>query len=136
MANTIVIPIVEETTKVVGVEVRDRERVRVTTHVDTEEVTLDAPFAREEIHVERVAIGREVDSPPPIRTEGDTTIIPVMEELVVVQKRLLVREELRITKRRVAGTRPVKVPRRRERAEVQRTDSRREPLARPGRKSP
>lgn len=48
--------------------------------------------------IERVAIGTEVDSanPPQVRTEDGVTIIPVLEEVLVVEKRLILKEELRI----------------------------------------
>jgi len=40
-----------------------------------------------------------VDSPVEVRTEGDTTIYPVLEEVMVVEKRLMLREEIHVTKR-------------------------------------
>jgi stress response protein YsnF len=48
--------------------------------------------------IERLAIGTEVDSanPPQIRIEEGVTIIPVLEEILVVEKRLILKEELRI----------------------------------------
>lgn len=48
--------------------------------------------------IERVSIGTEVDStnPPQVRTEDGVTIIPVLEEILVVEKRLILKEELRI----------------------------------------
>ena len=51
--------------------------------------------------IEHVPVGRIVDEMPPVRQEGDTTIIPVVEEIVVT--RLFLREEVRIT--RVTSTR-------------------------------
>lgn len=60
---------------------------------------------------------------PQIRFEGDTTIVPVVEEVAVVQKRLVLREEIRITKRRRERRERMQVPLRRERAEVTRTSS-------------
>ena len=41
-----------------------------------------------------------VDAAPPIREEGDTIIIPIVEEIMVVEKRLVLREEVRITRTR------------------------------------
>lgn len=95
-----------------------RVRVRKTTRVD--DATVDLASAKEDVSVERVPIGRIVDVPPQIRTEGDTTIVPVVEETVVVQKRLLLREEIRITKRRSEETRRVTVPLRRQQVDIQR----------------
>jgi stress response protein YsnF len=33
---------------------------------------------------------------PPIRQEGDITIIPVVEEVVIVERRLVLKEEVRV----------------------------------------
>jgi stress response protein YsnF len=51
---------------------------------------------------------REIDAAPPIRTEGDVTIIPVVEEILVVEKRLMLREEIHV--RQTATTQSVEVP--------------------------
>jgi uncharacterized protein (TIGR02271 family) len=79
----------------------DRERVetgRVRARVVTREhdETVEVPLTRELVEVERVAIGREIDAIPPRRQEGDTTIVPVVEEVVVVQRKLVLKEELRL----------------------------------------
>ena len=48
--------------------------------------------------VERIlkGVAVDIDHPPEVRTENDTTIIPVLEEVLVVEKRLLLKEELHI----------------------------------------
>ena len=38
----------------------------------------------------------EGEAPPPSREEGDTLIVPLVEEVAVVVKRLVVREEVRL----------------------------------------
>ena len=48
------------------------------------------------IEVERVAIGCYVDVVPPSRQEGDVLVVPIVDEVVLVEKRLLLREEIRI----------------------------------------
>lgn len=55
---------------------------------------------REDCEVERVTVQRYVDKPEEIRMDGDTLIVPLMEEVLVVEKRLMVREELHIKRRR------------------------------------
>jgi stress response protein YsnF len=50
--------------------------------------------------VERVPVGRWIAAPADIRQEGDTTIYPVVEEVLVVEKRLRLVEEVRVTRRR------------------------------------
>ena len=95
-----VIPLVAE-----QVDVHKRRvetgKVRITKSVRTHEEQVEVPVMREEVVVERVPIERFVAAPPPVRQEGDVTIVSVLEEVLVVEKRLMVREELRLTKRQV-----------------------------------
>lgn len=60
------------------------------------------PLFREDCDVQRVEVKRIIDKPAEIRQEGDTLIIPLMEEVLVVEKRLMLREELHIKRRRDA----------------------------------
>jgi uncharacterized protein (TIGR02271 family) len=71
------------------------KRVEIVPHVAKIDVGTD------EVEVERVRLDQEVDTAPTVRQEGDTLIVPVVEEVLVVTKRYLVREEVRVTKRRV-----------------------------------
>ncbi len=64
------------------------------------DVLIDEPLFSEEVTVDRVQVNRIIDGPAQTRQEGDTTIIPVVEEVITIQKRLLLREEVRITRRR------------------------------------
>ncbi len=61
---------------------------------------VDEPGFEEHVEVERVPINQVIDQPAVTRREGDTLIIPVMEEVLVVEKRLILKEEVRITTRR------------------------------------
>ena len=85
---------------------------------------MDEPFIREEVEVVRVAVGRQVDAPPPPREEGDTLIIPVLEEVLVVEKRLVLVEELHVSKRRVEERRPQSFTLRKEEVVAERLDER------------
>lgn len=96
-------------------------RVVVRKHVTTGEEVVDVPLVHDEVSVERVPRGELVDAPPPVREEGDTTIVPVLEEEVVVERRLRLKEELRITRRRREERRTCRVPLRREEVTVERT---------------
>jgi uncharacterized protein (TIGR02271 family) len=78
------------------------------------------PVARDEVDVERVPVGTFVDGPVEARVEGDTTVIPVLEEVLVVQRRLRLKEEIRITKRRVEGRATERVTLLSEEVEVER----------------
>ena len=89
------IPIIEEHV-VVGVRSVPAERLRVRRKVVTDEKIVETPIWTEQIQVEHVPVGAFVDRAPPTRQEGDTLIIPCVEEVAVVETRLRVREELRI----------------------------------------
>jgi uncharacterized protein (TIGR02271 family) len=97
-ATVAVLPVVEEELRV-GKRVVETGRVRVTKHVREREELVDEPLVREEYDVERVPVNVFVDEAVGPRQEGETLIVPVLEEVLVVEKRLLVREELRITRR-------------------------------------
>src|SRR4030095_4919006 len=101
--DTTVIPVVEEKASVVKRPVTSG-RVVVKTTVDTEERTLRETLSEEKVDVERVAINRIVDVVPHVRTEGDVTIIPVLEERLVVEKQLVLVEEVRIRRSASAET--------------------------------
>jgi stress response protein YsnF len=49
--------------------------------------------------VERMPVGRFVEAAPAIRQESDTTVYPVVVEVLVVEKRLRLVEEVRVTRR-------------------------------------
>jgi uncharacterized protein (TIGR02271 family) len=93
-----VIPVIEEE---VGVSKRkvDTGITRITKKVHEREEVIDEPLLQEEVQVERIAVNRYVEEPVPVRREKDKTIIPVFEEVLVVEKRLMLKEELHISKR-------------------------------------
>jgi uncharacterized protein (TIGR02271 family) len=73
-------------------------QVRVTRVVQEHEEAFDEELLREDVKVTRVPVDRWVEAPVGIRRQGGTLIVPVMEEVLVVEKRLKVKEELHITK--------------------------------------
>ena len=81
---------------------------------------VDVPLFREEVRVERVPINLFVEALPPVRQEGDTMIIPVVEEQIVIQKKLLLVEELRVRKEVVEHHQPQTVNVRKEEVEIKR----------------
>lgn len=90
-----------------------------TTVERTEAVQTDT--ARESVEITHVPVGRVVDVAPLMREEGDTTIIPVIEEVVTIERRLVLREEIHIRRVRsqVPGCQTVVL--RRQQVEVTRT---------------
>ena len=94
-----VIPVLAEELEV-GTRKRTTGSVRVQ-KTDTEhEETVSMPLTRERAQVKRVVINQPVDGPLPIRREGDTIIMPVVEEVAVVVKRLMLKEEIHVTRQR------------------------------------
>ena len=91
-------------TEEIAVSLRKVERavVRVARVTHARPALVDEQLTHERVEVERVAINRIVDAAPPIREEGDLTIVPVVEEIVVVERRLLLKEEVRLKKVRVS----------------------------------
>lgn len=117
-----VIPIVEEQALVLKRKT-PTEGVRVRTVVREEEALIDEPVVRETIEVERVPLDRWVDGPVPVRQEGDTTILTLLEEVVVVETRLRATEEIRITRRRDAGQHSETVTLRHDEAVIERVSA-------------
>lgn len=96
--ESIVIPVIAEELEVEKHAVATG-RVRLTKTVHEREEVVEAPLLQEEVEVERVTINRVLDAPVEVRYEDATMIIPLMEEVLVVEKRLMLREEIRVTKR-------------------------------------
>jgi uncharacterized protein (TIGR02271 family) len=115
----VVIPLVAEDVAV-SKAARETGRVRVIKTTSEWEETVDEPLAREQVQIERVSINRPVEGPMESRQEGDTLIIPVVEEELVIQKRLLLKEEIRITKQRIEEQRPQTVTLRRQEVDIER----------------
>jgi uncharacterized protein (TIGR02271 family) len=96
--------------------------VRVQKYVDERVEKVSMPVFRETVEVRRVPVNRVVESVPEMRTDGGTTIIPVVEEELVVTKRLILKEEIYVTKRRTRENATQEVTLGKERAEVMRMD--------------
>ena len=114
-----VIPLVEEIATV-GKRQVVTGRVRVQTVTDTIEELAHAEVQRESVEVTRVPIDKVVETAPEIRTEGDVTILPIVEEVLVVEKRLVLKEELHIRRRIATEAVEVPVTLRKQRAIVER----------------
>lgn len=91
----LVLPVIEE---VVRLDKQTVETGRVVLHktVHVEAQTVEVPLREEQVQVQRVAVNRYVDEAPPVRHEGDTMIVPVVREELVITKRLLLVEELHV----------------------------------------
>jgi uncharacterized protein (TIGR02271 family) len=77
-------------------------RLRVSKQTHTREAAIDETLLHEQAEVETVPIGRQIFEMPPIRREGETTIVPIVEEVLYTERRLVLKEEVRITRRRIS----------------------------------
>lgn len=115
------LPEIEESLNVGKIEV-DRGGYRVTKRIEMREEIVDELLRHERVTVERRTVGRTLDRSevPAPRYEGDTLIVPVIEEVVVTEKRWVLVEEVLIT--RTVGTHrdPQPVQLRKENIEIER----------------
>lgn len=95
------VPITEEVLSIEKRIVDTGRGVRVQKTVQTLPVVIDETLASEEINVQHVPIDRTLEKDelmPRTRYEGDILIVPVLEEIVVVERRIRLKEELHITR--------------------------------------
>jgi len=97
--DTITVPVFEETLSV-GTRQVDTGGVRIHKTVTERPATIDERLSREEMVVEHVPVDRIVaaNEAPATRYEGDTLVVPVLEEVLVIERRVRIKEELHITK--------------------------------------
>ena len=76
--------------------------VQVGTITRENECFVDETLNHERVQIDRIPIGRQVDAVPPVRQEGNTTILSVVEESIVIERRLILKEEVHI--RRLHGS--------------------------------
>ena len=101
------IPLVEERLSI-GKRSVEAGRVRVRVTVDERQETVTEPLQRDDVQVERVPRNERLTEMPHVRLEGSTTIIPVVEEVLVVEKALVLVEEIHV--RRRTETEMVEIP--------------------------
>lgn len=97
-------------------------RVRISKTVHELPQQVESLLGEENVEVERIPMDQLVEQAPAARYEGDTLVVPVIEEVLVVEKRFRIKEELRITKVRTEVMHSATVPVRVEEAIVERFD--------------
>ena len=122
LGEEIVLPLIEETAQIDKRSV-ETGRVRVRTETESLDQVLRESLRSDHVGITRVPIDRtlaEGEVAPVVREEDGVTIIPVLEEILVVEKRLVLKEEVHI--RRTSAGEDVEVPvtLRRQRAVVER----------------
>jgi uncharacterized protein (TIGR02271 family) len=99
-ADDLVVPLHTEELSVTRRRVTG-DTVRVSTATREREQLIDEELTHHRVEIERVVIDRVVDAVPPVREEGDVTIVPIVEEVVVIERRLVLKEEVHMRRVRV-----------------------------------
>jgi uncharacterized protein (TIGR02271 family) len=116
------ISVLEEKVEV-GKRVIEKAKIRVTKTVDERVESYDIPLFSEEIVVKRVPKNELVETMPEgIRYEGDIMIIPVLKEVAVIEKRIMLVEEIHVSKYKYDKTETRQVVVRKEKVSVERTE--------------
>ncbi len=95
--------------------------VRVDIVTRTADQTVEGTLHSEDVDIRHVPVEHWVDGPVPPRQDGDTTIISLVEEVAVVERRLRVFEEIHLTRKSTTRTVQQQVPVRRQEAVIDRT---------------
>jgi uncharacterized protein (TIGR02271 family) len=98
------------------------DMVQVGTVTRETESLVDEMLNHERVQIDRIPVGRQVDAVPHIRQEGDTTILPVVEKTVVVERRLILTEEIHIRRLHVSERHQEAVILRKQEAVITRID--------------
>lgn len=114
------IPLVEERVSITKRQV-ETGRLRIQVSVEEREDNVPVELSHDEVEIERVPVNKAVSQLPSVRLEGSTTVIPVVEEVVVVEKRLVVVEEIHVRRRPATESRQVPVTLKSERVRIDRT---------------
>lgn len=120
--QSLAVPVIDERLRL------ERERIetgsiRVSKKVFEETARKKVSVVEEEASVDRKVFNTYVDvAPPAVRQEGDVTIISVVKEVLVVEKRLMLVEELHVTKNKINTVVPVEKTVRKEVVTINQTD--------------
>jgi uncharacterized protein (TIGR02271 family) len=114
-----VVPVVQEELDV-SKRVVESGRIRVNKKVETTESIVDEPLLHQGFDIQKTAVNRIIEDVPEPHYEGNTLVLPILEEVLVVEKRLILREEVRITPKREEVRDPQTHSLRREHVEVER----------------
>jgi stress response protein YsnF len=95
-------------------------KVKVSTVTHEHEQLIEEMLDREQVEIERTPIDKRIDVMPRVREEGDTTVIPIVEEILVIERRLVLKEEVRVRRVRSKESHQERVVLRRQEAVISR----------------
>jgi stress response protein YsnF len=119
--NEVVVPVVDEELHADAIPIQTGG-VRVTKHVEGHDEILEQELRKGRVEVKRVRTDRVVDGPQPVQRVGNKLIVPVVSEVLHVEKRWVVTEEIHLTQIEERETVQQAVTVNREQAEVERLD--------------
>ena len=120
--ENIVVPVLEEKVSLTKKFV-ETGRVNLSKKVNESIESFNIPLTEERIVVERIPKNEWVDTMPPAsRYEGDVMIIPVLKEVAVVEKRIMLVEEIRVSTVKTEKTELREVVVKKEEVNITRTD--------------
>lgn len=118
----ITIPVIEEQI-VVDKKVVETGQVTFSKKIKEFVEAVEIPLSQEEVVIKRVSKNELVDvMPPSSRYEGDVMIVSVLKEVAVVEKRMMLVEEIHISKIKSEKTETQEVTLRKEEVNVTRTE--------------
>lgn len=103
--------------------------VRVTKRVHTHDEVLEQQLRQSHAEVKRVKTNRVVDGPQPVQRVGKTLIIPVVSEVLHVEKQWVVTEEIHVTQTEETETVQQTVPVHHEEVQIERLDKSGNPVS-------
>jgi uncharacterized protein (TIGR02271 family) len=104
-----------------------KRRVAVSRVTHSQQQVVDELLQREHIEIERTPINLPVDTMPSVREEQDCFVVPVVEEVLTIERRLILKEEVRIRRVKESERFQVRVTLRTQEAVVKRS-----PVDKPG----
>ncbi len=119
--NDVVVPVVTEELHADAIPVQTGG-VRVTKRIEAHEEVLEQELRKGRVEVQRVKTDRVVNGPQPVQRVGNTLVVPVVSEVLHVEKRWVVTEEIHLTQIEERDTVQETVRVNQEKAEVERLD--------------
>ncbi len=116
----VTIPVIEEHL-IIDRKTIETGRVIISKKTEEKIETVNIALLREDYSIEHIPVDKLVDEAPSIRYEGEVMIIPVIREVMV--KRILIVEEIRITKNTTETSEPQQMMLRKEVVTVERHDT-------------
>lgn len=90
-----VIPLVEDVLRV-NKRLVETGKVRISLTTERVEEIVRETLRTRHAEIERIPIGREVSEVPQTRQDGDAMIVPVFEEILVIERRFFLKEEIHL----------------------------------------